>query len=267
MKVWPLSGVDVGAGATLAMHAGALRGAYGWRVALERVHRTRDTEHFGPVRLGPQDLRDIAAVFADLDGEAPPTLPVFKTEFNTGEHKTNDVEDLLAYPDADTLAAIHVVSAEVRLSFHAARSGTTIYRSEAMESDATVRRAVDKADARLRAIIASRELSGLAALRQTGPDKWGMIGLLVAPVPVTIAAVSLLGRGLSAAAANAGAWGVLFLCYVPLLVLSGKSRDLVRLRGPEHPWWERRTGLVGLVGLVLGIVVPFVIYGLEGRRG
>lgn len=228
-------------------------------MGLERVHRRDTTEHFGPVRLGPQDLRDIAAVFADLDSKVRLWLPDSRTEFRVQEHRTEELEDVLDFAEADTLPSIHVMSAELRLSFYAGRDATLISRPHAPESDSD-QRAVEESAERLRQIVRSRQVGRLRALRQGAGGQW---------VPRTVLAVlllilvggSLLNAWLTAAVTAAVTAGLVWL-YVGVVLVLFRPRDLIRLRGRDLPWSERRPGLVGLLTAVGTVVVPLVVYGL-----
>lgn len=238
-------------------------------MGLERVHTNLEDEEFGPVRLGPQDLRDIAQIFDELASKSPALFEGgAQTAFTIGDHRTTDIEDVLAYADADTIPSLHVMTTGSRttLWLFIARSGTSIGRSNPPSSKEE-RDAAETATEKLRRLVRARELSGISRFRQEGPGKWAMIALLVGPALVSFAVVAALQTWLSAAAANAAAWGVPFLCYVPLLaLLSAKPRDVIRLRGRDEPWWERRAGLVALTGVALSALVPFVIYALEILR-
>lgn len=237
-------------------------------MGLERVHRrTNNVERFGPVRLGAQDLRDLAAVFAELDSRVHLSLPdLSRTEFNIGEHETEDIEDVLAFADADTLPAIHILSAELRLSFHASPGQTSIARPFAPRH-VDDQQAIDEAAHKLRQIIQSRQLRPVDVLRQRGPGKWLLATLFTVPALALAAGQSLLDVWLTHTASQAVIAAVVWLCVVLLLILSGRSKDLIRLRGRELPWWERRQGLLALLGLVLAVVIPFAIFGLERVQG
>lgn len=236
-------------------------------MALERTHRTDNTEHFGPVRLGAQDLRDVAAVFETLVSKAPPMLPSSRTKFVLPEHETGELADVLAFADADTLPSIHVVDGEVRLGLHAGHDGTLITRHHAAR-DAAEQQAVDEAADKLRELIRARQMGRVEALRQRGAGKGLLIALLTAPTLLLVVGPVVLDLWLTRAASQAVTSGLVVLSVVPTFVLAGRRpKDLIRLRGQPKPWWERRQGLIALVGVVLAVVIPFVIFALETRRG
>lgn len=228
-------------------------------MGLERVHRRETTEYFGPVRLGPQDLRDIAAVFADLDSKVRLWLPDSRTEFRVQEHRTEDLEDVLAFDEADTLPSIHVISAELRLSFYAGRDATLIDKPHATESDAD-QRAVEEAAERLRQIVHSRQVGRLRALRQ-GAGGQSAPRAAIAVLLLILVGGSMLNAWLTYAAAAAVTAGLVWLYFGLVLVLF-HPKDLIRLRGRDLPWSERRPGLVGLLTAVGTVAVPLVVYGL-----
>lgn len=235
-------------------------------MALERVQRTDSSEHFGPVRLGPQDLRDIAAVFEEFVTKAPPVLTTSRVKYVLPEHETGDVDDVLAFAGSDTLSSIHVLDGEVRLGFHAGRDGTIITKYGAPRGGPEGQAAVEDAVARLRQIIQARQLERFEALRQRGPGKGLLIALLTMPAVLLVGGQALLDVWFTTIQSQAIAAGLVWLSVVPTLVVAGaRPKELIRLRGRQQPWWERRQGLIALAGVVLAVVIPFVIFALENR--
>ncbi len=175
-------------------------------------------------------------------------------------------EDVLAYPDADALPSLHILSGELRLSFHATRSQTTIAKPFATASPAD-QRAVEAAVEKLRQIIRARQVRPLESLRQRCPGKLLTAALFSVPALLLVGGQPVLDLWFTSTTSQAVAGGLVWLCFVPLLLISGKPKDLIRLRGRELPWTERRQGLIALVGLVLAVVIPSVIFGLESSRG
>lgn len=236
-------------------------------MGLQRVHRTDNREHFGPVRLGAQDLRDVAAVFADLEARVHLRPTGLRTRFVTEEHETEDVEDVLAFPDADTLPSVHALSGEMLLSIHAGRDGTIIDRSRTPSATADWQ-AVEEAADKLRRIVQSRELGRFETLRQRGPGKGLLIVLLTLPAVALAGGQPLLDVWLTRATSHAVTAVVVWLSVVlQCLLFAGRPRDLIRLRGEPKPWWEQRQGLIALVGVAVAVVMPFVVLALDrGRR-
>jgi len=235
-------------------------------VGLERVHSIDRSEHFGPVRLGPQDLRDLAAVFTDLDSRVTLTLPEFRTQFRTAEHRTEDIEDVLAFADADTLSSLSITSGEILLSLHLHSSGTTLDRIGTPRVAADTQ-TVDQAAEKVRQIVLARQVGRWAALRQRGPGKWLLATVLLVPVLALTVLPTALDLWLTRTASEAVTAGLVWLCFLTVLLLALRPKDLIRLRGRDLPWWERRTGLLALLGVVVAVVIPFVVLALERDRG
>ncbi|MFC4783286.1 hypothetical protein ACT8ZV_02350 [Nocardioides sp. MAHUQ-72] len=234
-------------------------------MGLQRTHRTYKHERFGPVRLGPQDLRDLAEIFADLDSKVDLALPQFRTKFHLAEHETDSIEDVLAFEDADTIPSLHILSGQLRLSFQASDSGTLLTKPFAPEAAAD-QQAVEDAAEKLRQIIRARQLTGLASLRQRGPGKLLLAALFALPALLLVGGQPVMDLWLTSTASQAVVAGLVWLCVLLLVLLSAPSKGLIRLRGRELPWWERRQGLIALLGLVVTVVIPFVIFGLEGGQ-
>lgn len=161
---------------------------------------------------------------------------------------------MLGYTDADTLDSILVLSAGGFLSFSAWSGRTTItIRVPDKPED---RQAVEDAAERLRAIVRARELKPLAALVQSGPNKWHFIGLLLLPLAASFLALPLLRLAIPDRVSGPVSLGVVVLSFLPLVLFSGPHpQPVVRLRGTEQPWTERRQGLVALVGGVAAVVL------------
>ena len=226
-------------------------------MALQRTHRAYEHEHHGPVRLGPQDLRDLAAIFASVEAAVERPVPGVATAFYLPEHEAESIEDVLGCEDADTLASIHIVGPGLRLSFHAAASGTMITRSAAART-AAEQEAIDEAAGRLREIIRARELHGLQALRQRGPGKWLLAVLFALPAAALVGGPWLLGRWLTNGLSQALSANVVWLSVLVLLFFTTGPKYLIRLRGQAQPWYERRQGLVALLGLVVAVLTVLI---------
>lgn len=134
---------------------------------LERVERRDDGEWFRAVRLGPQDLRDVAEVFGRLDAEVPSVVPGLRSKFRIGEYETTDIEDVLGYQDRDTVRSLHAASAQLNISLYISRPGAILTIAR-VPDDPGERRSVEAAAGRLRDILRSRRVGWLRALRQRG---------------------------------------------------------------------------------------------------